>query len=286
MSEAKAKEAAAARARAAASGADVSAWGTTFDVELSSPYFEAPKQVFLRDEEPDGGAADPLIMSPGQTTEGAFTASPVKSKSGAAGDDVTLLAGPSFEASLLTPRGGDPSGLLPLVLHPKAPGVYPCKIVLRAPKDIRVYHIEATVLEENIAKTLEFVAAARQAVTQDIPIVNNTEFEWSLTAKLTGSEFFKGQRLVTVPPRTVGMYSVVFKPDWVCDALGEVTLEHSPAKHGGTTPPPMVFTLKGIGLEPLSEEHVVITCAARDTVTRTFTVRNPGVCAHPLTLVC
>ena len=139
-----------------------------------------------------------------------------------------------------------------------------------------MYHIEATVLEESVMKTLEFVAAARQSVIQDIPIVNNTDIEWSLTAKLTGSDCFKGGRLVTVPARTVGTYSVTFRPDWVCDASAELTLEHSPSKHSNGTPPPLQFTLKGIGLEPLSEEHVVITCSARDTVTRSFTVKNPS----------
>lgn len=264
LKDAQAKEQAQSRAKAAAAGVDIPTNGTTYDVELSSPYFEAPKQVFVKADD------DVSIEGMGSPE----FASPAKSKADGMG---TTDVGPSFEAAVVTPRGGDPTGLLPLVLHPKAAGVYPCKIVLRSSKDVRVYHLEATVLEEGIAKTLEFVAPARQAITQDIPVVNNTDMEWSMSAKLSGSEYFKGNRVLIVPPRSVAVYTVTFKPEWVCDVTAELVLENTSTKQSSGIQVPMQFTFKGVGLEPLAEEHVTISCKARDKVTRPFLVKNPSM---------
>lgn len=34
--------------------------------------------------------------------------------------------------------------LLPVEFHPKTPGIYHCRVVLRSPTDLRVYNIEGT----------------------------------------------------------------------------------------------------------------------------------------------
>jgi hypothetical protein len=46
--------------------------------------------------------------------------------------------------------------------------------------DIRRLRLWATVLPKVVKSTLEFRVPARQAVIQDIPIVNNTEREWAI----------------------------------------------------------------------------------------------------------
>jgi hypothetical protein len=262
VKDAQAREQAANRAKAAAAGADVPPQGTTYDVELSSPYFEAPKQIFVRTEDDVGG-------------EGGDMFSPT-AKSRMDGEGGVSSGGQGVnDAVIQTPRGGDPTGLLPLSLHPKAAGVYPCKIVLRSSKDVRVYHVEATILEEGIARSLEFVAPARQSITQDIPIVNNTDLEWSMAAKLTGSEYFKGGRVLNVAPHSIGVYTITFRPEWVGDFTAELVLENTSIKSNAGQVP-MQFTFKGVGLEPLAEEHVIIACKARDRIKRSFVVKNPS----------
>ncbi len=164
-------------------------------------------------------------------------------------------------------------GRLPITLHPRAPGNYPTLITLRSLRDVRVLRLVATVVDETTKKHLEFVVPARQALSQDIPIVNNSDFEWPMTASITGSEYFKGNRALVVPPRSVGLYTVTFKPDWLCEDTADLVLDCPLLK--GIGQPSMQFSLKGIGLEPLAEDHVVITCQARDRIEHAFPVKNP-----------
>ena len=98
-----------------------------------------------------------------------------------------------------------------------------------------------------------------------------------MQATVTGSDCFKGNRILVVPPRSVGLYSISFKPEWLCEESAELVLDSTAFK--GTGQPPMQFSLRGIGLEPLAEDHVVITCEARDRVEHGFIVKNPCKCA-------
>jgi hypothetical protein len=36
------------------------------------------------------------------------------------------------------------------------------------------------------------------------------------------------------------------------------------------------YELKGFGEEPLAEEHIILTCKARETKTHTFEIKNPS----------
>ncbi len=95
-----------------------------------------------------------------------------------------------------------------------------------------------------------------------------------MQATLTGSEYFKGPRSMIVPPRGVSFYTVTFRPEWLCEDTAELVLDSTAFKSFGQ--PPMKFSFKGIGLEPLAEEHVAISCNARDRVVHAFVVKNPG----------
>ena len=52
------------------------------------------------------------------------------------------------------------------------PGQYEFHITLRSKYDVRVYFIEATVLEKGRYATLEFDTRATEPITQQIPIVS------------------------------------------------------------------------------------------------------------------
>ena len=79
-----------------------------------------------------------------------------------------------------------------LTLQPKEAGKYPCNVVFRCPVETRVYSIRVEVTHSGPDKVLEFVAAARQAITQDIPVVNGTDKPWTMRAVLKGSNAFSG----------------------------------------------------------------------------------------------
>ena len=76
---------------------------------------------------------------------------------------------PSFHPGVIIDDGVIP---LPVRFAPKGAGLYPCRVVLRSPNDIRVYQIECTVNPEGTVAQIEFTAPVHQSVSQDIPIVS------------------------------------------------------------------------------------------------------------------
>ena len=64
------------------------------------------------------------------------------------------------------------SAILPIEFRADVPGQYECHITLRSKYDVRVYIIEATVLEKGRYATLEFDTRATEPITQRIPIVS------------------------------------------------------------------------------------------------------------------
>lgn len=78
----------------------------------------------------------------------------------------------SLPSSLQVSTDAKSSAVLPIEFRAKIPGQYECHITLRSKYDIRVYIIEATVLEKGRYATLEFNTRATEPITQQIPIVS------------------------------------------------------------------------------------------------------------------
>eukprot|EP00941_MAST-03F_sp_MAST-3F-sp1_P000816 g816.t1 len=157
---------------------------------------------------------------------------------------------------------------LGVTFSPKEPGIYPCKVIMCSLLDVRIYEIKATVTANAVEKVIDFIAPASKVITQSIPIKNNTDEKWMLKATFTGSSTFDGPGTLLVPAKSVANYDLTFSPTWVCKEDANLTLFNQPT---GDT---FSFRLNGIGEEPLAEDHVTIDCKARDTLTRTFQVRN------------
>merc|ERR1719506_2101096 len=127
---------------------------------------------------------------------------------------------------------------------------------------------------------MTFTTQARKFVTQEIPIVNPTERDWSIRPSWTqqdhgaGVFYFTSPREFTAKKRqtngqaTTSYYPLIFKPDWVCDVHGQLVLYNS-----GTNET-YEYELHGVAEEPLAEEHVVIKCEAREKTSHKFLVRN------------
>lgn len=63
-------------------------------------------------------------------------------------------------------------------------------------------------------------------------------------------------------------FQLMFRPQWVCQTTGLLTLKNESTKEE------YEYELKGIGEEPLAEDHIVLSCKARETTHRQFEIKN------------
>jgi hypothetical protein len=66
----------------------------------------------------------------------------------------------------------------------------------------------------------------------------------------------------------VANYQLTFSPDWICNVEGELTLRNQ------TVGDTYVYQLKGVGEDPVAEDHVSIACKARWRSSAKISVRN------------
>lgn len=61
----------------------------------------------------------------------------------------------------------------PITVIPSPPGQYSCDIIMKAPNDVRVYHVECTLKYKDVQVELEFTSPTHQTVLQNVPIVSS-----------------------------------------------------------------------------------------------------------------
>ncbi|XP_078698604.1 cilia- and flagella-associated protein 47-like isoform X8 [Branchiostoma floridae x Branchiostoma belcheri] len=219
--------------------------GTTFNVQVSSPLFDAPTQVFV---------PSPLNNRPKPASEVAREGPRIeRSAAGIVGNQGVIL--------------DDGTINIPIKFQPKGAGHYPCRIVLFAPNDVRVFQLEVIVNPDGSAAELEFVTPAHQSVSQDIPIHNPTLHDWELKAELEGDGFY-GPPLMLARAQQTTLYPLMFRPVLECLSLGRLLLRNH---EDGTE---HIFNLKGLGQKPLALDHIVVPCRAREKVTKVVQVPN------------
>lgn len=209
---------------------------SVFEVKLNSPYFSSQTQQLMIQPSANGGSGDSKI-------------------------------------GLSTPRNaGVSANNVPISFSPHAAGKFNCQLIMRpmdpTVQDVRVYEFEVNVTAPGIKTALEFNTPARQAIFQEIPITNNSGQDWTLQAQIAGSRNFKGPPRLAVPAGKTANYTLSFQPEWVCEEIGSLVLSNS------QTGERFEYELTGIGEEPLAENHIVVSCQARDKVEQTFTVTN------------
>jgi hypothetical protein len=148
-------------------------------------------------------------------------------------------------------------------------------VVLKGNGDIRVFSIEATVVAPSIVTTLEFSAPAKQSTMQEIPMVNSSGQDWQIRGVVQAAEpgkktAFVGPPALNVPKGKTIMYPLTFKPMWTCEDNAPLTLTN------GGNGDKMEYSLLGTGMEPLAEDHVVISCQARERIQKAFAIDNKG----------
>ena len=178
----------------------------TFRCEVNSPYFNVPGEIVVVER---GGRSTFNIPK----SRGSTTGNPTSPRGGSRSTD-RGGATDKDKPSTATSAGGI-GALLLASFHPHAAGTFPARIVMRSASEVRVYAIEATVSAPGVSRELSFSAPARQAIFQDIPIVNNTQEEWTLKASFSGSRAFDGPGVIRVGRKSSGVYPLKYKPAWV-----------------------------------------------------------------------
>jgi len=170
------------------------------------------------------------------------------------------------------PEKGQKINSLQLELRPQGVGLFVTRICLRSALDVRIMDIEAKVTSLGTRAELTLSVPARQEILQEIPFINNSEYEWKIVADLQGSGFL-GPKDLSVPPKKDGIpgkatYPLTFKPTWICNVEGSLNLRNT------TADDKYEYSLTGIGEDPIAEDHMKVVCKARSRSLVTIPVRN------------
>uniref|UniRef100_A0A8C6DN97 Cilia and flagella associated protein 47 n=1 Tax=Moschus moschiferus TaxID=68415 RepID=A0A8C6DN97_MOSMO len=154
---------------------------------------------------------------------------------------------------------------VPLRFIPLCPGRYPCKILLTSRYDVRLYCIEGVVNEERPEARFHFETPAFEAITQNIPIINETKNEWKCQVTIEG-EWFHGPPFLYVGPGETVDYPLTFKPIFECEIMGKLILQNEVdgMEH--------IFDIKGIGKRPLALEHITVDCQVGEVANKPIIV--------------
>ncbi|CAH8678630.1 unnamed protein product [Schistosoma rodhaini] len=102
---------------------------------------------------------------------------------------------------------------LPLKIFADKPGLTSAKLVIQGPDDIRLYRIECVALPGNEKMVLTFTSPLNHPITQPIPIVNKTAYDWELSSQFIGNPiWFTGPSTINVPSNTTVQYSITYLP--------------------------------------------------------------------------
>ncbi|XP_070190234.1 cilia and flagella-associated protein 47-like isoform X3 [Littorina saxatilis] len=156
---------------------------------------------------------------------------------------------------------------IPVEFKAKNPGHYPCQIILRSMDDIRVYRIECTVNPEGSTAELQFSAPVHQSIMQEIPIVNVTNHDWMMNAKIEG-DGFQGPESLLAKAYQKTTYPLTFQPVLERLIKGKLTLTN--AEDGQDH----VFHLIGKPDKPLALDHIKLRLDAKKVLTHTVKIPN------------
>tara|TARA_B100000795_G_scaffold200687_1_gene154463 strand:- start:44 stop:1558 length:1515 start_codon:yes stop_codon:yes gene_type:complete len=237
-----------------------------FSVEFDSPFFNGPSEITIT----DGGNTR---MNTGNSKDGKKKKGGSKNgEDGEGGDGEGDSKASTTQTSNIST---DPTvnGVM-VQFAPQQPGEYPARMILRSALEVRVFDVLAVVKAPQKKRSIDFEAPAREVIVQEIPIVNKSTTDWTITAAIRGegSRAFQGGKSVKVGAGAEGSYKLKYRPDWVTEQdkphSAQLTLSNA------TTGEDYIFDLKGTAEEPLAEDHVIIPCQARQRMVHKFRVKN------------
>lgn len=158
--------------------------------------------------------------------------------------------------------------------HPKDAGSYSCRITAVSVMDVRIFEIEGVASAKSKVQNVEFSVAARQIVTQNIPIHNPSTKDWKFKVSITG-KYFAGPTEFLAPASKTSTYPLVFKPHFQGNFSGTLTLTNYPTCE-------FIYNLRGIAEKPLAEDNIVVECQAKTKTSIFLVVKNLTSSAHPV----
>ncbi|KAH9600628.1 hypothetical protein LSM04_006869 [Trypanosoma melophagium] len=161
--------------------------------------------------------------------------------------------------------GGDPMPSLTYFFLPKYLGEYNGFILLSSKYDVRSIQITGKCVPTGEKGILRFACPARQSITQGVPVINNSNENWLITATLEGTSF-SGPKELRVPRGKHRDYPLRYNPAWITSDKGSLTLFNN------ETGERRIYTLIGEAEEPISEDTITVECRARERRTEMLTV--------------
>eukprot|EP01041_Mallomonas_annulata_P004748 gene4748-9429_t len=222
--------------------------GCTFGVDIQSPYFNAQKEFNC--------VSEYVTIPKPQTTSGnknpPSTADPSKR--------VKIQKNCVEELTAAEIAQPHPSlNTVQFSFFPEKAGIYKSRVVVYCKEnefDFRVFEIMATVSTPELNAVLEFKGSAKQVLTQEIPIVNESNRDWQLQSIIHGKGF-TGAKSVNLRKGEKTMYSVSFTGQYPGSFDGSLLLR-DPASNDS-----FEYKLVGVADEPLAEDNLSFKCLAR-----------------------
>ncbi|KAI0223616.1 Cilia- and flagella-associated protein 47 [Lamellibrachia satsuma] len=178
------------------------------------------------------------------------------------------IPNPLYRASVNDSNDGKDNFMeLPITFTAHGAGQYPCNILLRSNNDVRIFHIECTVIPEGSETQIEFTSPVHQPITQDLPIVNQSSHEWPMQVAIDGAGFVGPTTFVAKAFQTTN-YPLMFRPQHEGHVQGHIVLTNTVDGIDHT------FHLVGKGEKPLPLDSVVFDCRVKETVRRTLQIPN------------
>jgi hypothetical protein len=226
-----------------------------FAVNFNSPNFNAQKEFGLVTSAAGGGG-------------GSGSAS---SRAGTGGGGKRFTKNNKNSLDVFNPTDS-PLNSVPFTFFPDRAGVYTTQVVMYSLSnkyDIRVLSIRGTINPSQSGMTIKFKGTARRKITQDIPLHNESDKDWSLQANIVGSAF-TAPKTIVVPSHSKVPFPVCFTSQGSGDFQGSLFLKNPAVMQDS-----FEFKLQGVAEDPLAEDHLVFKCKAR--CSEVFTIQLPGV---------
>lgn len=247
---------------------------TTFEVSINSPFFSGPTTFTITDAGKNRAKAANLDTSQASIVDG----------SNGKGDDRTPIGSRRDKskkrsvASSIAQLAPDKVNMLSLGFTPRQPGDYVCQVnlVSTLKTDLRALDIVVTVKPKKARISLEMTTTARNIVTQEIPITNNSDKDWNVKIRLIQEgDAFSVSRDFAVRKKTSGNCTVTFKPEWVCTVTARLEMDVV------TTSEVYEFELLGQCDEPRAEDHLVLQCRVKEKTFHYISLSNAK--SYPVT---
>lgn len=237
-----------------------------YTIEIQSPFFTYGKEVLIVPEYPAGSPIPPGTAGGGTAAPHGKGGAGKPKKVGKTGiDDISAT---------------DPSAANTAVIsfRPEKAGSYHAKAIVYCTEnkyDVRVLDIAVGVGMPPSQQIIEFRGPARQKMSQELPIRNDSDKTWTLMVLLKGPEFTAPHNIVVPPGESVDLLIGFFAVK-AGTYDGQVALRNSEVAGDS-----FIYHLKASVDEPLAETHLSFKCKARSKYTFSIKVEPLPIPPEP-----